>query len=136
VKIHNSPRVLVLATSFAPLLACSDVTSVDAAGTREFRGRYASGFEASAFLACEQPAGASAWWTEFALEERSVSLDSALSAARRTGDPAGGIDVYLEVRGRLSKPGAYGHLSSWKQELTVLNVRRVAAWSASACSPS
>ena len=33
--------------------ACADVTSTDAAGTREFRGRYVSGFKASAFLACE-----------------------------------------------------------------------------------
>jgi hypothetical protein len=122
-----------IALMVATLVACADVTSIDAAGTREFRGRYGSGFEASAFLACEQLGGAAAWWTEFALEERSVPLDSAFAAARSISEPWRGADVYLEVRGRLSKAGAYGHLSSWKRQLTILQVRRVAAWSPTAC---
>jgi hypothetical protein len=123
-----------IAILVAALAACSDVTSIDAAGTREFRGRYGSGFEASAFLACEQPDGASAWWAEFALEERSVPLDSAFAAARNVSEPWRGPEMYVEVRGRLSEPGAYGHLSAWKRQLTILAVRRVAAWSPTACA--
>jgi hypothetical protein len=133
VKTRSSLGSFGVAIMVVALTACSDVTSIDAAGTREFRGRYGSGFEASAFLACEQPDGAAAWWTEFSLEARSAQLDSALAAARSISEPWRGADVYLEVRGRLSKAGAYGHLSSWKRQLTILEVRRVAAWSPTAC---
>jgi hypothetical protein len=130
---RNTLRSFAMVILGAALAACADVTSIDSAGTREFRGRYGSGFEASAFLACEQPDGAAAWWTEFALVERSAPLDSALAAAQRINEPSRGTDLYLEVRGRLSKAGAYGHLSSWKRQLTILEVRRVAAWSPTAC---
>jgi len=124
---------LTAITGIVALSACSDITGIDAPGTREFRGLYTSGFEASAFVPCEKAEGATAWWTEFELARPSASLDSALRANHDPQNPYHVTRLYMQVRARLSKRGAFGHLNSWQRQLTVLEVRRVAAWSNDAC---
>jgi hypothetical protein len=103
------------------ITACSDIGSPET----EFRGRYIHAFESSAFLAC---GGSENWWAAF--EARHPTLDSAIAVERA---PEYRTDVYLEVRGRLSKPGHYGHLGASTRELTVQEIMEVRAWDPNAC---
>lgn len=132
-RVIHAGAIFTAITGMVALSSCSDLTGIDAPGTREFRGRYTSGFEASAFVPCEKPEGAVGWWTEFELTQQSASLDSALRANRDPQNPFRATELYLEVRARLTKRGAFGHLNSWQRQLTVITVRRVAVWSNDAC---
>ncbi len=85
-RVIHSGVTLTAIAGIVALSACSDLTGIDAPGTRDFRGRYTSGFEASSFVPCEKPEGTVGWWTGFELAQQSASLDSALRAHRDPQD--------------------------------------------------
>ncbi len=73
---------------------------VSPTATAVYRGHYTHGFEVSSFVRCGNP---EAWWT-------GGSVAQLIKAAREAGADA--RTIYVELEGRLSSKGRYGHLGA------------------------
>ena len=93
----------------AGLVGCSAGSgSVPTPADGVYRGRYTKRFEVSAF----QPCGSSEqWWVTGRVERLIAALTS----------PEGfvGGTAYVELRGRVSSHGRYGHLGGYRREFVV-----------------
>lgn len=84
-------------------------------GSSWIRGRYLAAFEVSSF----QPEGSTErWWTSF--DERLGN------EARELVESARGTPVEVELAGKVSDPGEYGHMGFYNREFTVHAIRRKA----------
>lgn len=97
----------------------ASLLAVQAAGCQDadvHEGRFASGFETSAFYPCEVD---EQWW---------VHADSAawakLHAPPARRDTAGYLEAvaFVRLRGEVSPPGEYGHMGAYQREFQVSEV--------------
>ena len=76
-----------------------------------YRGHYKHGFEVYEFTPC---GGKEAWSVEGDVGSLVKAVTSPSGRARGS--------VYAELRGRLSRPGHWGHLGQYRHEITVESV--------------
>src|SRR2546426_5360497 len=102
----------VAATALFSVLAWSS-TSCTGPPERVYRGTYLSGFELSDFIPEGSDPLLERWWLAGDIREISSHIGT-------LGSP-----VFVTVQGELSRPGGYGHLGSYKRQLTVTHVLEV-----------
>lgn len=92
-----------------------------------FAGRFTDGFETSAFAPCGT---GERWW----ITGNTDALYRALYPGfPGSGLPTGFTTAYVEVTGRVSGPGKYGHLGAYRRELNVQSVLVVRATPPETC---
>lgn len=106
--------LLPLGLAAALLSGCAAGPSVG----ETYRGVYMAGFESQAFWA---EAGEGPWWVEFR-GETGAQLGQAIEM-QSGGLPWGMLEV--EVKGALSRPGAFGHMGAYERKLTIREVLSV-----------
>ena len=102
---------LIVAFTAVLVVACSSA----APATERFSGIYADGFEMQAFTAAGR---GESWWVNFEPEARKA-LDAAKGPNPKTPF---GFRFRLEIEGRLSAPGHYGHLGAYPRIITITRV--------------
>jgi len=105
-------KITLLMCTTAALAACTFRTSnVPEPSNGVYRGRYVKRFEVSSF----QPCGSSKqWWVV-------GRVDPLIAAVTSAGGFVGGT-AYVELRGRVTPRGRYGHLGGYSREFTVERV--------------
>lgn len=89
-----------------------------------YRGTYAHGFEMSSFKPCESTEN---WWLIPAYDSVSDALNSV--------NPLPNEYIYVEVKGELSKPGAFGHLAGYNRQILIKEVVKIRSGVSSTCRP-
>jgi hypothetical protein len=112
-----------IASALTLALGMSSCSSASGPKEGTFRGVYLTAFEVSSFRPC---GGAQYWW----LRDASGTLGSQLPP---NTPPGYEISAYLQVRGRRSKAGTYGHMAAYRYEIVVQEVLEVTADTTGKC---